>query len=181
MEIKNNVLTGFISGLPAASQELIDKANRQIVFDGNNTFKKGMITVFLSNEVKEATATIRGQKVTYPVFAVAYLNEDGTLQGTGTVSANAISARFYPNQGEATEPINAVNNYEKYGSTAKEIVEKCIADNLCINYVKTAGLHRANWDNVSQSFNYNNMVKADRNLFEIQPIPAAVLTTLQTA
>lgn len=178
MNLKNKQLTDVVKDLKNASPELVQKAERQIVFDGNNSFKKGCLTVFLSDEVKEVTTTIRGNAVTYPVFAVAYFDEKGEMQGTGTVSINALARRFYPNQ-DQTSPINAVANFDKYGQTPIEIVRKCIADSLGVNFVKSVPAYAMAWDAVSERSTFEGTIKGDKNTFEIQPIPAAVIAKLE--
>lgn len=172
MELKNKSLLKELSNLQDASPELVKKAERQLSFDGTNTFRKGCTTMFLSSDVKVQKAVIRGNAVEYPVFAVAYFDDKNQHIGCGTVSINALARRYYPNQGEQTNPVNAIENFEKFGKTAIEIVENCIDNNLGVVYTETKGYYIPVWDATANNGNgkmdFSDMTKADRNLFRIE-------------
>lgn len=179
--LKDANLKGFVDTLPDATQEIIERSDRPIDdSQSNNSLRSNCLTFLLSPKVKSVTTKINGQERTYGVFAVAYVKEDGSVLGTGTVSANSLIRNYYPNQGEATNPLPMIVNNSNFGNTALSIAQKLYESDSVIRFKEKKGVYSPVWNSIAETMEYSNMTKRDRSFFEIVPMPADLKTKLES-
>lgn len=174
-------LNNFIASLTDATPETIDKAKRSINPDQiKNSFRANAVNVILSDVMKQETATINGNEVTYGVYPIGYFSPaDGKLLGTGTCAASIFLRQVYPNNGEATDPQCIVKGVTELGADGTEIAANIHRSGKGIIFAEKKGMFRPVFNQVTRTMEYSNMTKRDATFYKVADLPESVAKQLK--